>query len=193
MKRIFSILAGFSLATCLLAAQARAIDLENEEEAKEHENARQYLAKAKITLADAITRALKKYPNGAAVEAGFDVLESKTGKEFDFIVEIADGGHHHEVEIDAITGKLDSDEEEPIAESLKEDNENTAAKSKITLVKAIAAALEAVPGAKAFEIEADLDEDKLSYEVGLLLGKDIYHVQVDGSTGKVLGKEKVDK
>lgn len=186
LTRLSILFAAALLATQLPAAE----DVEHEDQAMMIANAKKHLAKAKLTLEDAITLALKKYPDGHAVEAGFEVEDD----DYDYVVEIASGGRHHEVEIDALTGKVEGDEEEPAAESNKEDNENTAAKSKITLIVAMNAALEAVGGAetRCFQIEPHLKAAKLVYDIHLLSGKQAHEVWVDGVTGKVTSQKKID-
>jgi uncharacterized membrane protein YkoI len=186
MKRILLLFGWMPLALGLIGSARGAEDLEHENEGKLHENARKHFSKAKLTLEQAIELALKKYPDGRAIEAGFDVEED----DYDFYVEVASGGRHHEVEIDAITGKIEDDKEEAEAESKKEDNENAAAKSKFTLIQAIKAAQAAVPG-KAFEVESQLKDGQLAFVVGVLSGEDIHDVWIDAATGKVLAKKDV--
>jgi len=190
MKGTLLLLAAMPLMLCLLAGHARAAADADDEDAAINENVRKHLPKAKLTLADAIALALKKHPGGHAVEAGFDV----DGDDYDFVVEVASGSKHYDVEIDAVTSKIESDKELSDAESDDQDAEEAAIKSKITLSKAIGAAIHALggKGVHAFDAGPHLDDGKLIYEIGLLSGEDIYGVQIDGTTGKVLAQRKAE-
>src|ERR1700722_18554547 len=68
--------------------------------------AKKALAKAKITMSEAVEIALKEVP-GKAV-AGELVAE---GDELDFMVEVIVDGKHKDVEIDAVSGKVEGVED----------------------------------------------------------------------------------
>jgi uncharacterized membrane protein YkoI len=189
MKGFMLLLALAPLSLCLLAAQVRADDEPDAEEAKIHENARTHLPKAKLTLAEAIPLALKSHPGGHAVEGGFEV----DGDDYDFIIEISVGGKLYDVEVDAMTGKVESDNEVADASAEEKTAAQAVAKTKITLAKAITAAVQAIgKGARAFDAGPHLAEGKVVYEVGIVSGKDIHDVHVDGATGKVLAQKKAE-
>ncbi len=135
--------------------------------------------------------ALKKHAGGHAVEAGFEV---EGDDDYDFVVEIASGGKVYDVEVDAVSGKIESNEVVSDADPDSQAEVKAVVKSKISLTKAIAAAIQAVggKGVLAFDAGPHLVEGKLMYEVGLLSGEDIYDVRVDGTTGKVLVQKKVE-
>ncbi len=189
MKRTLLLLAVMPLVLLLLAGPVRAADTDADT-AEMLENAKKHLPKAKLTLVDAISAALKKHANGHAVNAEFNV----DGDDYDFVVEIASGGKLYDVEIDAVTGKIEDDTEVTDAADDEKAAAAAAAKSKITLVKAIGAALQAVggKGTRAIDAGPHLTEGKLVYEVGLLSGEDVYDVRVDGVTGKVLAQKKAE-
>ncbi len=174
------------LGLCLLAASAQAAD---DAEAAVHASVKKHLPKAKLTLEEAIDLALKKHPDGQAVEAGFEVEAG----DYDYIIEISSGGKSYEVEVDAVSGKIEDDAEVTDAEADEQAAAQAVAKSKVPLSKAIAAALEAVGGkARAFDAGPRLADGKLVFEIGLLSGKDIYDVHVDSGTGKVLAQKKAE-
>jgi uncharacterized membrane protein YkoI len=186
-------------ALCLLAGQLRADDeteskVENkvdEEEAAVHENARKFLPAVKLNLSEAITAALKSHAGGHAVEGGFEATDT----EKDFVIEVAAGGKLYDVTVDAISGKVKDDSEVTDAADADEKAAGQAVlKSKTTLAKAVGAAIHALggKGVHAFDAGAHVAEGKLIFEIGLLSGKDIYDVQVDGATGKVLAQRKAE-
>lgn len=166
----------------------------DEDEAKEHANAKIALGKAKLTLEQAVAAALKQVPGGKAVEAELEL----EGDGVEFEVEIVSEGKHMEVEIDAVSGKVKSVKEEGEDDEKDEDEdededeqaETDAAQAKITLSQAIATALKQVPGGKAFEAEVERkDDNKLVFEVELLAGDKVMEVEIDAMTGKVLEVE----
>ena len=169
----------------------------DEDEAKEHANAKIALGKAKLTMEQAVAAALKRLPDGKAVEAELEL----EGDDVVFEVEVVTGGKHMEVKLDAISGKIKAVEEEGKADD-KDENDgedegdedeqaetDIAAKAKITLSQAIATALKQVPGGKAFEAESERDDDKLIFEIELLAGDKVMEVEIDAMTGKVLEVE----
>lgn len=166
----------------------------DEDEAKEHANAKIALGKAKLTMEQAVAAALKRLPDGKAVEAELEL----EGDEVVFEVEIVTGGKHMEVKLDAISGKIKEVEEEGKEDEKDEkDGEHEdeqaetdiAAKGKITLSQAIATALKQVPGGKAFEAETEREDGKLIFEIELLAGDKAMVVEIDAMTGKVLEVE----
>ncbi|HVC99095.1 MAG TPA: PepSY domain-containing protein [Pirellulales bacterium] len=182
-----------AFAAPLLAAFAWAAG----DEAKEDAHARANLPKAKITLAEAVEIAMKKVPDGKAVEAE---LEMKADH-LQFVVEIVTGKRHHEVEIDAVSGKvtkteIEDQEKLEAGETAEEHEENealeteAAATAKFTLLKAIHAALKDVKGSKAFEANFEREEGKLVISVELLAADEISEAEFDAMTGKLIEIEK---
>ena len=153
-----------------------------EDETKEHANAKKAVVKAKITLREAVEIALKKIPNGKAVEAELETEDD--GIEYE--VEIIAEGKHMKVEIDPTTGAVKEVEAEKDEEGDDEKAEEAAAKAPITLLQAIDAAQKSVPGGKAFEAKAEMEDGKLIFEVEFVVGDKIMEVEVDATTGKVL-------
>ena len=185
--------ATIALASMLLGLSSASIRAD-EVEAREHANAKIALGKAKLTMEQAVAAALKQVPGGKAVEAELEL----EGDEVEFEVEVVSGGKHMEVSLDAISGKVKSvkeegkegEQDEDEDENEDEQAETDAAQAKITLSQAIAAALKQVPGGKAFEAEAEReDDDKLVFEIELLSGDKVMEVEIDAMTGKVLEVE----
>ena len=167
------------------------------DEAKENAHVRANLPKAKITLAEAVEIAMKKVPDGKAVEAE---LEMKADH-LEFLVEIVTGKRHHEVEIDAVSGKvikveiedqkkLEADETAGEHEANEALETEAAATAKFTLLKAIHAALKDVKGGKAFEANFEREKGKLVVSVEVLAADEISETEFDAMTGKLIEVEK---
>jgi len=166
-----------------IAAWRRGMGRESkEDEAKEHADAKKAVVKAKITLREAVEIALKKVPGGKAVEAELETEDD--GIEYE--VEVIVGGKHMEIEIDPTTGAVKEAKEEKAEEGEDEKAEEAAAKAPITLLQAIDAAQKSVPGGKAFEAEAEMENGKLIFEVEFVAGDKIMEVEVDATSGEVL-------
>lgn len=183
--------ATIAMVSMLLALGSTPVSAD-EDEAKEHANARIALGKAKLTLEQAVAAALKQVPGGKAVEAELEL----EGNNVEFEVEVVSGGKHMEVTLDAVSGKVKNvkeegkDGEKDEDEDEDEQAETDAAMAKITLSQAIAAALKEVPGGKAFEAEAEREDDnKLVFEIELISGDKVMEVEIDAMTGKVLEVE----
>jgi len=180
--------ATIALVSMLLALGSAPVRAD-EDEAKEHANARIALGKAKLTMEQAVAAALKEVPGGKAVEAELELESDNVVWE----VEVVSGRKHMEVKLDAISGKVKEVEEEGKEGEKDEDEdeqaETDAAKAKITLSQAIATALKEVPGGKAFEAETEREDGKLVFEIELLSGDKVMEVEIDAMTGKVLEVE----
>jgi uncharacterized membrane protein YkoI len=187
MKCTYLALAAVVATTSTFATLASA-DLDRQDYAR----AKAGLAKAKLTLADAVDAALKKVPKGKAVEAGLEHGEDETV----FVIEVVSGAKHLEVEIDSATGEVlgVEEENEETEERAKgsdepddEELENEAASSsKTSLADAIRTATKEVKKGKAFDAEFQREQGKLVVEVELLDGDQIKVVQIDAKTGKLL-------
>lgn len=178
----------FVILVCgILAAAASAKD--KDDEAREHATAKNGLAKAKITLSDAVQAALKKVPGGKAVQAEMEIERDKV----EFAVEvIAPNGKHMETEVDAITGVAGAVREEKQGDDDDEDDEKAeeaAAKASVTLLQAVAEAQKRVPDGKPFEASSEMENGKLVFSVEFLSGDKILEAQVDPATGKVIKVE----
>jgi len=180
MKRTFmlmaAILLGFSGAAASMAA----------DESDELAEVKAGLAKAKVTLAQAVQAALKKVPGGKAVQAALEVDDD----EAQFSVEIiAADGKHTAVEVDAIEGTAEDVEEETDEAGDDAAAEVAAAKANTPLLQAVEAAQKRVPGGKPFEASAEMEDGQLVFAVEFLSGDKIMNVEVDPATGKVLKVE----
>ncbi|HVX14948.1 MAG TPA: PepSY domain-containing protein [Pirellulales bacterium] len=150
------------------------------------------LAKAKLSLAEAVDAALKKVPRGKAVEAN---LEHGT-KATVFLIEVVSREKHLDVEIDSATGEvLGVEEEQEGTEEAKkgtdepddEELENEAAeRSKTSLAEAIRTAGKELQKGKPFAAAFERKEGKLVVKVELLNGDDVSVIDVDAETGKLL-------
>jgi uncharacterized membrane protein YkoI len=174
------------LGLTLVISPARAAD---KEEAKEHEEAKNALAEAKISLAQAVEIALKAVPGGKAVEAEIDL---EGADDVDFDVEVIVDGAHKKVEIDGVTGKVEVIEKEADEKDEEEKTEAAVASSQTTLLQAIEIALKAVPGATAYKAEPQMEKGKLIWEVEVMSGDQFKDVEIDPATGKVLEVENDD-
>lgn len=173
---------------CSLAAAVWA----GEDEQQEFERAKAGLERAKLTLAEAVEAALKKVPDGKAVEA--EIETDAAGPAFE--VEVVSGMKHLEVKVDAGSGEIleveeEVEEEEEARKGEKspddEQLENEAAASaKLSLLQAIAAAVKEAPTGKPFEAGFHRHDGLLAVEVELLDGSLIKEVHVDAMTGSIL-------
>ncbi len=182
------------LALGLAAAPARSAD----DAAALQSTARKRLPQAGISLAAAIAAAVKKHPEGQAVRATLEIVE---GDDDDddvdnfvlFSVEMVVGERHFDVEIEGANGACEGDA--PIGGELALDKAlvEALARTKFSLARAVGAALDRVDlsGSRAFDARPLWDDGKLVYAVGVLAGEDIYDVRLDGTTGKLLTKQKV--
>ena len=145
------------------------------------------LGKATVSLSSAVQTALTKLPGGRAVEALFEV----DGDKLEFYVEVIVNGKHHDVSIDAKSGKVVAveDTEDESAEEKK--FEESAAKAKVTLPQAIETAMKQVPKGKVYEAYPDIDGETLVYLVALLTSDKIMAIEIDANTGKVLAKDEL--
>ncbi len=188
MKRILLLLAPVSLALCLLTTVLRAAD-EADNDAAIRANVKKHLPGTKITLEAAIVAAIGKHAGAKAVEAGFEI----EGDEQYYVVEVVKGEDHFDVEVNALTGKIDSDDkaEDELPDEIAA--EKAVVHGKIAIGAAVRSANVAIgTAARAFDAVPHMKEGKLIYQVGVLSGQDIYDVIVDGTTGKVLGKKKME-
>lgn len=185
-----------ALAAIILTSCSFAVAESDTDTRDDHARAQAGLAKAKLSLAEAVDAALKKVPKGKAVEAGLE----RGDRGAVFVIEVVSGQKHLEVEIDAATGEaLDVEEEDEQSEETKkgtdepddEDLENeAAATSKTSLADAIRTASKEVKKAKAFDAEFRREQGKLLIEVELLDGEDVKVINIDAQTGKVLKVKK---
>jgi uncharacterized membrane protein YkoI len=143
------------------------------------------LAKASITLSEAVTRAEAK-TGGKALEAE---LEVKKDQAF-FEIETVKDGVVVEVKIDAKSGEVTSTEEEKDKKPSKEAEAIKTAT--VTLAGAIVQA-EAAAGGRAVEAELEGEKDQAVFEVGVLKDGVKIEVKIDPVSGKVLKVEKEEE
>jgi len=133
---------------------------------------------AKVSLAEGIALGLKEAKEGVAFKA-----ELEGDKTIHWAIDIAQGTKVVAIDIDVKTGK--------VIETDSEVSDHTAVigAAKISLTKAIEAALEKSPGV-AVAAEFKLSGGRSVCEVKVL-GKDnkVRRVRVDGETGQLLGKK----
>jgi uncharacterized membrane protein YkoI len=148
------------------------------------------LAKAKISLAEAVEIATKQV-SGRAVEASID---ADNGKIF-FEVEVVDGKKHQEVTIDGLSGKLTAIEQESERQKANDEKKGedealeteAAVKAKTTLLEAIRSASKKVKGGQAFDAEFERhDGHDLCIEVQLWAEGKMFTAHVDAANGKVI-------
>lgn len=188
-----------ALVTVMATTFSLAAAASGDDARQEYARAKAGLAKAKLTLVEAVEAALKKVPKGKAVEAGLEHGEDQTV----FVIEVVSGKKHLEVEIDSATGEvLGVEEEHEEAEEGKKgtdepDDEGVeneaAASSKTSLADAIRTASKEVKKGKAFDAEFRRDQGKLIVEVQLLDGEDVRVVNIDAKTGKMTKVKKNDE
>lgn len=188
-----------ALAAVITTALAFAAVASDDQDRQDYARAKAGLAKAKLTLADAVDAALKKVPKGKAVEAGLEHGEDGTV----FVIEVVSGAKHLEVEIDSATGEVlgveeENEEAEERAKGTDEPDdeelENEAAlTSKTSLADAIRTAAKEVKKGKAFDAEFQREQGKLVVEVELLDGDHVKVVNIDAKTGKMLKVQKNDE
>ena len=185
MKRIFVALVVGSYPFCGAAVVWAA---DNDEPAGEQGEVRQGLAKAKISLAQASEAALKEVPGGKVVEAELDVDDDEVA----FEVEIASAdGKHLTFEVDARSGKVEAGETED-EDDEDEEEDRAVAKAATSLLQAIDAAQEKMPGGRPFAASSELRRGKLVYAIDVLAGDDVTEVRVDAETGKIKPDEDDD-
>src|SRR6185437_584186 len=98
MKYRHLAVAGAVALVCSFAALSRAA----EDEQQEYARAKAGLAKAKLTLEQAVEAAVTKVPHGKAVEAATETEQQGTV----FEVAVISGKKHMEVQVDAATGEI---------------------------------------------------------------------------------------
>jgi uncharacterized membrane protein YkoI len=137
------------------------------------------LQDAKVTLSEAIEKGLKEVPEGTVVSA---YIEENEGKPRYFLY-VAKGTKTHEVSIDikdgTVTGK----------ETLDDDDSKLVASLKISLSKAIEAALKKVPGKAVYaDFDAD-DKGPAEAEVDVFAEGKVTKVFINAATGEVIKTE----
>lgn len=135
--------------------------------------AEKLIGEARLTLAEAIDKALELGP-GAAVDAK---LEDDDGQVV-FALNVARGSKLREIDLDAKTGaKIEDDGE-------SDDRSRLVAASKLTLKEAVAAALDRVPG-RAVSAQSVLLYGRAQTRVEVLHENRVFEVVVDLGSGNV--------
>lgn len=140
---------------------------------------------AKISLKQAIAIA-NKLAKGTLVSAEFDDDDSKA-KGGVFEIEINSATHNHEIKVDALTGKVLSQDSSRLDSGDISDHQ-TQMKAKIDIMSAISRA-EKQFGGRVMEIEFKNDRDYNAhpsyYEIELLKGNQIMELKMNANSGKV--------
>lgn len=144
-----------------------------ERKASDLREAERRVREAKLVLAEAIDKALKKTP-GTAVGASLDREDGR----IEFTVHVVREGKLRELTLDARGAVIDDDGE-------SDDRNAFVAAARIPLREALDAALAKVPGA-ALEADGELRDGRPRAEVEILSGGRLYEVSVCLETGAIL-------
>ena len=170
----------------LISLATVSVAKEKKNAANERDNAKHGLDMAKISLVDAIQPALRKVPGGKAVQADLKNENGQPG----FEIEIVDTkGKHLELNVDAMNGMVGQAVEEKTTSETNADDESaedTAAKAKVTLVRAIETAQKRVPGGKPFAACSQMENGNVVFSINFLVGNKIMNAQVDCQKGDVI-------
>jgi uncharacterized membrane protein YkoI len=139
------------------------------------------LKEAKISLPEAVEKALPEIKDGSAVSAR---LREEKGRIL-YIVNVAQGETAVRMSIDAKTQEVVE------KTALKKNYSKLIGASKITLAKAVAAATEKVAG-KATRVNFGLKKGKAVAEVLVFKDGKLFEVKLDAVTGSVLKVEEDD-
>jgi uncharacterized membrane protein YkoI len=177
---------------------------EAQSEARACQEGAEVLAKAKVTMIEALKKAAKAGKGAKPFKADLEMDEGK----LIFDIELLDGEKGPEMEIDGITGKVlkiesvEEQEKEDAAEAeeenkKEEERENkakaAAAKvlplAKVSLVEAVETAIAQAKGAKCYKVEFKPENGQPRYEAQIVANGKCLEVVVDGITRKVLETE----
>jgi uncharacterized membrane protein YkoI len=166
-------------------------------EKKEIAEAKEALAKAKVTMVQALETALKE---GKGAKPFKIDLEMEEGKAI-YDVELLDGSKGPEMEIDAVSGRVnkvesvEEQEKEDAGRASKEEQEEARQKvvgakamalAKLTLTQAVQAAEKEVAGSKAYSAILGLEGDKPAYDVKVMTGDKSMEIEIDAVNGRAL-------
>ena len=133
---------------------------------------------AKITLVEAVRKALQEAGDGGAVEAS---LEDEDGKVL-FSIDVSRGGRTLEIDIDPVSGEVRAKKPED------KDSSRVLKASGITLLQAVETALQKVPGLAVAAL-LEVEKGKVEAEVKVFSEGRVSKVEIDGRTGEVLRVE----
>jgi uncharacterized membrane protein YkoI len=186
MKTLLAVSALLGAAVCLADDK----DKKHRDDARQRSELHQAVDAAKISFYDAIAVAQKEVGDGRITEVE---LEWKDGAPR-FEVEMLVGDSWKEVQIDATNGKVqkvvddltpdDSTDTQDPAEARRGLDE-----AKQTINQAIDIAVREYKDSKLIEVDLERRDKKLYYELKLLEGDKIVHVDVDAVDGKVVRRE----
>jgi uncharacterized membrane protein YkoI len=151
----------------------------------ESAEARQALAAAKVTLAQALEAAGKAVKDGKAIAVEIE-MEDTTPT---YSVLFAQGDKLIEANVDAVSGKAGPPEEEkPEGAAAREfaEAKQALAAAKITLAQAVETAAQKVKDGKVFAAELGLEDGKPAFEVQLLQGDARIEAHIDAVSGSLL-------
>lgn len=145
------------------------------------------VAKAKISLKDAIAAAQKKLPTGKPIEAEISLEGDKTI----YTIELHFDDKQMVVDVDVVTGVAGDPyfENEADAEKDDDDAEVAALKSPTSLLKALDIGQGNTPTGKAFYIGVASEEGRTAYEVDFVAGDKIVTIEVNAANGAILSVE----
>ena len=188
------------------AASGKVLGVKDEkpdpEEEKELAEAKQAVAAAKVTFAQALETAAKEVKDGKAFKIE---LEMKDGKPT-YDVALLQGDKVMKAALDAATGKVLKLEERQAKHEKEEGEEHagkdqhrehlghtkaTLAAAKVTFAQALETAGKEVPGAQVLEITLGGTAEKPVYDVELLKDGQELKAAIDAVGGKLLKQEKV--
>lgn len=188
------------------AASGKVLGVKDEkpdpDEEKELAEAKQAVAAAKVTFAQALESAVKEVKDGKAFKIE---LEMKDGKPT-YDVALLQGDKVMKAALDAANGKVLKVEEKQAKHEKEEGEEHEGkgehradaghmkaalAAAKITIVQALETAGKEVPGAQVLEITLGGTAEKPVYDVELLKDGQVLKATIDAVGGKLLKQEKV--
>jgi len=139
------------------------------------------LKDVKVTLSDGIGKGLAEAKEGIVIRA-----ELEGDKTVHWAVDVSKGDRVLAVDIDAKTGAVVATDLEPT------DKSKLAKSAKVTVLKAIEAALQKTPG-QAVSAQLKLAGEQPEFEVKIFAKDKIKSVKVDGLTGEVISKKQAAK
>lgn len=174
------------LLICVLAGSALAQE-KKAEDAEDKAAIIAAVAKAKISLKDAIAAAQKKLPTGKPIEAEISLEGDKTF----YTIELHFDGKQMAVDVDVVTGVAGDPyfENEADADKDDDDAEVAALKSPTSLLKALEIGRGKSLTGKAFYVGVTSEEGKTTFEVDFVAGDKIITVEVNAANGEILSVE----
>ncbi|AWN39673.1 PepSY domain-containing protein [Methylobacterium durans] len=174
-----------ALTTSLAVAQAPAATNPPANQASSDMKEFQIAKLAKVSLADALTKAESQGDKGRAIDADFEKADGKNPAHYSIKVVYPDG-KLVEYGINADTGDVYKSENQPIERYFTRLKTADFQNAKTSLKDAIAIAERKAGGGKAYEAEVERDGNAVQYEISVALADRSQEVKV-GPDGKVVG------